>query len=464
MNIDNGPPEKERPTILITDDDARVRAVLARSLQAYGYRALEAADGSVGLDLFRREQPDAVLLDLRMPGLDGVAVLQEMKRIDDSIPVIINTAHGDIPAAVETIKLGAYDFVCKPPDFEKLMILVQRAVEAHQLARTVRRLSAEVASSIESVLGTSPSIKEVSRQIHKIAHSDLSLVIQGETGTGKSFIARMIHDLSRRSGKPFVMVDVGSIPDTLLESELFGHEKGAFTGADRRKAGYFEAANGGTLFIDELQNISPIMQAKLLAAVEERRVTPLGSTSSTDVDIRIMCASNMDIAGLVRAGRLREDLYYRLGEFFVTLPPLRERRGDILFLAQKFLAEAADDLERKQLSLSDESAEMLCSHAWPGNIRELKNVVRRAVLLADERIIRPEQLQFVQLRAGATAAEGKPALAPPAQASLNLEEQEKQAVIRALSDSHGNKTRAALLLAISYKTLLRKIKKYGIVS
>ncbi len=454
-----------KTTVLIIDDDSNVCNVLSRALQKSGYRTIESADGMSGLKMFGDQRPSTVLLDLRMPGLDGIQVLQEMRRIDDSVPVIIITAHGDIPAAVEAIKLGAYDFVCKPPEFDRLMILIQRAVESCELMRTVRRLNTEVASSIESVLGASAPIKEIARQIHKVAHSDFSLMIQGETGTGKSFIARMIHDLSRRSSKPFVMVDIGSIPDTLLESELFGHEKGSFTGADRRQTGYFEAASGGTLFIDELENISPVMQAKLLAAVEERRVRPLGSTESKGVDIRIICASNADIASLVRDGKVREDLYYRLGEFFITLPPLRERREDIRFFAQRFMVEAADDLGRKRIALSEESVDVLCSHSWPGNIRELKNVVRRAVLLAEEGIIHPPHLHFERIRAvePSGAQEGQSGL-PGQYAGLNLAEQEKQAVIKALAASNGNKTKAALLLSISYKTLLRKLKRYGMLS
>ncbi len=465
MKTDNETLPDDAKTILIIDDDSNVSNVLSRALRQCGYRTLESAEGMSGLEMFRRRRPCTVLLDLKMPGLDGMQVLQEMKRIDDTVPVIIITAHGDIPAAVEAIKLGAYDFVCKPPEFDRLMILIRRAVESCGLMRTVRRLNTEVASSIESVLGASAPIKEIARQIHKVAHSDFSLMIQGETGTGKSFIARMIHDLSRRSNKSFVMVDIGSIPDTLLESELFGHEKGAFTGADRRKTGYFEAASGGTLFIDELENISPVMQAKLLAAVEERRVRLLGSTHSIGVDIRIICASNMDIATLVRDGRVREDLYYRLGEFFITLPPLRERRDDIRFFAQRFMVEAADDLGRKRIDFSEEAVNMLCSHSWPGNIRELKNVVRRAVLLTEESLIQPRHLQFERVRAeGPSESQVEQSRLPGQYAELNLAEQEKNSVMKALTASNGNKTKAALLLSISYKTLLRKLKRYGISS
>lgn len=452
--------EKPLQTILVIDDDESVRYVLARLLAKNGYRPVEAANGSDGIDAFSRLRPEAVLLDLRMPGMDGMDVLRELKKRDATVPIIIITAHGDIPAAVEAIKLGAYDFISKPPEFVRLITLLRRAIEAGALMRTVHQLNTDVASSIEHMLGTSASVKAIAGYIHKVAHSDFSLMIQGETGTGKSFVARMIHDLSRRSAGPFVMVDVGSIPDTLLESELFGFEKGAFTGADRKKAGYFEEANGGTLFIDELQNVSPAMQGKLLAAVEERKVRPLGSSRSVDVDIRIVCATNEDLPMLVRDGRVREDLFYRLGEFFITIPPLRERREDIQFFSRRFMLEAAEDLSRRSMELSDEAVAVLLAHQWPGNIRELKNVMRRAVLLADSRVLRPEHVQF-PASCPASSPETQQA-SPVVQACVKLVDQEKQAIIRAMGACAGVKTKAAEMLSIDYKTLLRKLKKYGI--
>ena len=463
-NQDMLPAKGQPKTVLIIDDDQDVRNLLARLLLKNEYRPVEASSGAEGLAAFSRVRPDAVFLDLRMPGMDGMEVLRELRKLDATLPVIIITAHGDIPAAVEAIKLGAYDFLTKPPDFNQLMTLLRRAVEAGDLMRTVHQLSADVTATIEHALGTSTPIKAIAGHLHKVAHSDFSLMIQGETGSGKSFIARLIHDLSRRSSGPFIMVDVGSIPDTLLESELFGHEKGAFTGADRRKTGYFEAANGGTLFIDELQNISSAMQGKLLAAVEERQIRPLGSTQPIDIDIRIVCATNEDLQILVNEGRVREDLFYRLGEFFITIPPLRERSEDIRFFSQRFMVEAAEDLERRRVDLSDEAVTMLLAHSWPGNIRELKNVIRRAVLLTEDGTVGPEHIQFPAVcttglagprRTAVSAAEERPA-------EHKLSDHEKQAILHAMETCAGVKTRAAAMLAIDYKTLLRKLKKYGI--
>jgi DNA-binding NtrC family response regulator len=446
-------------TALIIDDDRQVRHVLSRLLANQGYGVTEASTGQEGVVSFTRSRPAAVLLDLRMPGMDGMTVLKELKKLDATVPIIIITAHGDIPAAVEAIKLGAYDFIAKPPEYANLMTMLRRAIEAGDLLRTVHQLSAEVSSSIEHVLGASVPIKAIAGQIHKVAHSDFSVMIQGETGTGKSFIARMIHDLGQRSSGPFVMVDVGSIPETLMESELFGHEKGAFTGADRRKSGYFESANGGTLFIDELQNISPAMQGKLLAAVEERRVRPLGSTQPVDVDIRIICAMNEDLTALVQNGRIREDLFYRLCEFCITLPPLRERVEDIRFYARRFMDEAAEELERHRVEFSPEAAALILAHRWPGNIRELKNVVRRAALLAEGDIIEPRHLQFLFCQESHAVALQA---ADAGEQLFQLAEIEKKTVLHALEFAGGNKTHAAALLSIDYKTLLRKLKSYGI--
>ncbi len=456
------PLQKPVKTVLLIDDDQQVRYMFTRLLEKNGYRPIEASRGQEGLDAFSRARPEAVFLDLRMPGMDGMDVLRELKNRDATVPIILITAHGDIPAAVEAIKLGAYDFLTKPPDFDKLMTLLRRAVEAGELMRTVNQLNVDVAATIEHALGASAPIKAIAGHIHKVAHSDFSLMIQGETGSGKSYIARMIHDLSRRSAGPFVMVDVGSIPDTLLESELFGYEKGAFTGADKKKTGYFEQAAGGTLFIDELQNISPAMQGKLLAAVEERQIRLLGSTHPVNVDIRIICATNENLSALVRDGRVREDLFYRLGEFFITIPPLRERREDIRFFARRFMIEAAEDLQHRGAELSEEAAAVLLAHEWPGNIRELKNVVRRAVLLAEEGVILPVHLQFPAAGPAISGRQKQPGAAAACSDDLRLVDQERQAIIRAMNACDGVKSKAAAMLAIDYKTLLRKLKKYGI--
>jgi len=443
--------------VLIVDDDAKVRAVLCATVKKYSFTPIDASNGLEALEVFRKEKPQAVLLDLKMPGMDGMQTMQELKKIDDRVPVIIVTAHGDIPQAVEAIKQGAYDFISKPPDFNKLMVILKRATESFTLQQKVEDLHAEVVLSLEYLLGKSSSIRPVIAQVQQIARTGLSCILQGETGTGKTYIARTIHNLSPRAKGPFVSVDIGAIPETLVESELFGHEKGAFTGADRSKTGYFEEAQGGTLFIDELQNLTPHVQSKLLAAVDEKRIHPVGSSRNIDLDVRIITAANVDIREAVKEQRFRKDLFFRLGEFLITLPPLRERMEDIAQLAQKFMLEAADDQNKPMPELSEDALALLRTSAWPGNIRELKSVIRRAVLLCEDRIITPHHLLF--LIDGTTAGNiVMPERNGSALPCLSLVELEKLAIKTALNVSGGNKTKAAALLAIDYRTLLRKLK------
>jgi DNA-binding NtrC family response regulator len=327
------------------------------------------------------------------------------------------------------------------------------------LKRAVERLNTAMETSLEWTLGKGQAIKRVIKQIHQVAASDFSIIIQGETGTGKSFIANAIHSLSKRAEKPFVTVDMGSIPETLVESELFGHERGAFTGAERKKKGYFEAANEGTILIDELQNMSPYVQSKLLTVVEERKLYPLGSTRPVEIDVRIIAATNSDIKQGVREKRFREDLFFRLGDFIITLPPLRERAEDIPFLAQKFLRDAASELNKHPTEISPEAVSLLVKNQWSGNVRELKNVMRRAVLLSDGDAIGPEHINFLIEE----VSEDKVAMLPLKEvASKAIRSAEKQAIKQALCLTAGNKSKAASVLQVDYKTLLTKIKHYGI--
>ncbi|MGE5893565.1 MAG: sigma-54-dependent transcriptional regulator [bacterium] len=447
--------------ILIVDDDPKVRLAISVNLKDSGFVPVEASSGENAVNLFNDARPSAVLLDLKMPGIGGLMTLREMKQIDASIPIIIITSHGDIPQAVEAIKLGAYDFICKPPDFERLAVTLKRATE-RELENGVHRLNAEIETSLEYILGASPVMKDIIRQVYQVAGSDFSLIIQGETGTGKSFLARAIHNLGRRAKGPFITVDIGAIPEALVESELFGYEKGAFTGAERRKKGFFEIADKGTLLIDEVQNMSPYVQSKLLAAVEEKRIYPLGSSLPATVDVRIIGASNSDIKTMVLEKKFREDLFYRLGEFIISLPPLRQRKEDIPDLAEKFYKEAAENLNKQVLGLSDDVLKLLKQHSWPGNIRELKNVIRRAALLAGDTTVHSRDIRFfVPERRLAESAE-QPTTPGMRLPSLNLVGVEKYAIQQALESTSGNKTRAAVLLQIDYSTLLRKIKQYGI--
>jgi DNA-binding NtrC family response regulator len=444
--------------ILVVDDEKSIRFAFSEILALNGFSPLEASNGADALEMFGRERPDAVLLDLKMPGMNGIDALKAMKEADTEVPVIIITSHGDVTTAVKAIKLGAYDFVVKPPDFDSLVIKIRRAIEKRDLERKVQKLNTTIETTIQSSLGSSSGIRKVIERVHQVAASDLSVIIQGETGTGKTHTAQIIHTLSGRARGPFVTVDLGAIPETLVESELFGHEKGAFTGAERKRMGYFQTACGGTLFMDEIQNISLSMQGKLLRAVEEKSVCPVGSTNPVNTDIRIIAATNGDMVQWVKERKFREDLYFRLCEFVITIPPLRERGEDIVVLAQKFCSEAAREMRKQMPELSDEAAALLKDYSWPGNIRELRNVLRRAVLLCDVNIIGPEQLSFFD----AQNEKGPRVPLPGETSGLSLADWEKLAIRRALEATSGNKTKAAALLQIDYTTLLRKIKQYGV--
>jgi DNA-binding NtrC family response regulator len=443
--------------VLIADDDSDLRGIVRDVLQEEGFIPIEASDGLSAIEVFRTDTPDAVLVDLKMPGMDGIETMKELKKIDEGVPVIILTGYGDIRKAVEAIKGGAYDFAEKPPDFKRLVITLRRATERRELELRMSRTSAALESSLEHLFGKSSAIKKVIAQIKQIAPTDFSVIIQGETGTGKSFVAESIHNMSKRFDNPFVCVDIGLIPDLLVESELFGYKKGAFTGADRDKKGYFETADHGTIFMDELENMSMHVQGKLLSFIEKKKIYPLGCTIPTDMELRIIAATNKDIGMRVKKTEFREDLFYRLGEFIITLPPLRERAEDIPFFARKFAFEAAKELSKQIREITDGALALLKTHPWPGNLRELKNVMRRAVLLAEGDIISEGGISFP---ASGLSGDGQPGL------SLSLKESvkdlEKRLIRQAMEASAGNKTRAAEALGISYKNLFDKLKEYDI--
>ncbi|HTZ17146.1 MAG TPA: sigma-54 dependent transcriptional regulator [Dissulfurispiraceae bacterium] len=442
--------------VLIIDDDDDLRGVVGDILKDEGFETAEARDGNTAFAVFKKETPDAVLLDLRMPGLGGIEVMQKMKKLDPHLPVIIMTAHGDIPTAVDAIRNGAYDFTVKPPDYNKLIITLKRAVERRKLECDVDRMSAALDASLEQMFGRSAGMRDVISQITQVADTNLSVVIQGETGTGKSYIAGAIHNVGKRAKKPFVRVDMGLIPDTLFESELFGYRKGAFTGADRNKAGYFENANSGTIFIDEIENIPLYIQGKLLSVLDERQIYPLGSTTPVSIDVRVVAATNSDIRGCVIRNTFRQDLFYRIGEFIINVPPLRERADDIPFFVDKFIMEASSELDRQISEITGEALDLMMRHVWSGNVRELKNVVRKAVLMAPGDVI--DRRTVAPLLAGGKAEERE----FPLSIKEAMKEVEKANIREALRRTGGNKTKAAELLQISYKNLFDKIKVYGL--
>ncbi|HET9334736.1 MAG TPA: sigma-54 dependent transcriptional regulator [Gemmatimonadota bacterium] len=369
--------------ILVVDDEETIRMALGELLRSEGHAVREAADGGEALAALEGAPADLVLADLRMPGMDGMRLLEAVRSgFPDSLVVLI-TAQGDERTAVQALKLGAYDYVPKPFDNEEIRAVVRHAHEVLSLREENRRLRRELAGEFRGMVGDSAVIREVAETIRRAGSTDATVLVTGESGTGKELAARALHAESRRAGSPFIALNCSALPGELIESELFGHVKGAFTGADRDRAGVFEAADGGTLFLDEVGDLAPSAQAKLLRAVEERRVTPVGTTASRPVDVRLVAATNRPLDEMAARGEFREDLLYRLQVVTLRLPPLRERRADIPALAVHFVAELAGRYDRPVRSLSAAARRALVAYDWPGNVRELRNVLERAVVLAE---------------------------------------------------------------------------------
>ncbi len=449
--------------ILVVDDEAKIRKNICEILTLKGFTVVEASGGREAVKYFTHERPTVVLLDLSMPDMDGFETLLRLRQVDPQIPVIIVTALGDVRSAVNAMKQGAYDFVPKPPDFDYLFITLNRALEKAALERRVSELDDAFHSSVESTLGRSKAMTKIIGQIPRIASSDFSLLIQGETGTGKTYLAGFIHSMSRRAKGPFVKVSIGSLQDSVVESELFGYEKGAFTGADRAKKGYFESAEGGTFFIDDLDNISPAVQGKLLSILDDKQVFRVGSTVPVPLNIRIIGATNADLLKCVSEGKFREDLFFRLSEITFQIPPLRERTDDIASFGRKFFMEACSELDEPLsgpasglvCKLPDETIKSLQGYSWPGNLRQLKNVMKRAALLARGDEITREEIDSLigdstKLRTLSTSD----AL------FMTIRDAEKIAIQKALAYTQGHKMKAAGILQIDYKTLVRKIREY----
>ena len=460
--------DQAKPRVLVVDDDPLTCAFLTQVLESRAFEVISALDAGAALEQMRSGAPEVVILDLRLSGLDGMDALRELREITPQVPIIILTGYGDVPSAVEAMRRGAYDFLTKPVESEKIVVAVRRALEHQALRIEVKELKQRLGQrdALRWLMGPGQQIQHVIQQIRRVADSNFTILVQGETGTGKELVARSIHQLSARHDKPFVALDCGAIPETLIESELFGYEKGAFTGADRRKEGHFQLAEGGTLFLDEIVNLPLSTQAKLLRAVEERHVQVLGATRAVPVDVRIIAAANVPLDGEIRAGRFRQDLYYRLNEFVILVPPLRERREDIVYLAKRFLAEASMELQRPTREISEEAVEVLLRYQWPGNVRELRNVIRRAVLLSSDLV---EPAHFVALLANSSETHPPEASAdlaaqPPLKdiARMAAAAAERRAIRQALRATRGNKSEAARILGTDYKTLHLRMRRYGI--
>ncbi len=454
--------------VLVVDDEPEMGQLLTDILTARGFEVALAEDGAGALQRIGHAAPSAILLDLKMPNLDGMQVLEQIKLIAPHVPVIILTAYGDIPTVVEAMRLGADDYLTKPFGKEEVVLALSRALERSALLAEVEALRAELSrrGHLQELMGSSREIQKVIQQVQQVGDSPFTVLIQGETGTGKELVARAIHEQSARREKLFIALDCGAIPETLIESELFGYERGAFTGADRRKEGHFTLAEGGSLFLDEIANLPLTTQSKLLRVLQERQVQPLGAKHAVPLDVRIIAASNVPLEAEMRAGRFRQDLYYRLNEFTISLPPLRERQSDIIYLAKRFLAEAGMELRRPVHGVSDEAIQPLLQYPWPGNVRELRNVIRQAVLLSPG-LIKPEHLTGL----GAGAYEATSADEPLLE-SVNLSfreavrnavaEAERRVIRQALQAARGRRSEAARLLGIDYKTLHLRLKRYSV--
>ena len=448
------------PKVLLVDDERNLRGTLARALKLEGYTTVEAEDGEQALQRLADEPVDAVLLDLQMPGRDGFSVLEALRERGIAAPVIVLTAHGTIEKAVRAVQLGAVDFVEKPPSTERILVSLENALRRSRLEADNRRLAAEAGLG-EEILGTSAPMRQLADTVRKVAPTGAPVLLLGENGSGKELVARAIHGGSPRRGRPLVTLNCAAIPDTLFESELFGHARGAFTGATEARRGKFQEADGGTLFLDEVGEIPLALQPKLLRALESGDVERVGGRGPERVDVRIVAATNRDLEAEVAAGRFRQDLYFRLLVVPVRVPPLRERGEDVPLLAAHFLAEACRKNRMRPKVLAESALALLRAHAWPGNVRELRNAMERVAILVTEPVIEPRHLDFLQAGAVASETRAAPALAKEDLASY-LERVEREAILRVCERHHWRMTRAAAELGLERSHLYKKLKALGI--
>ncbi len=455
-----------RERILVVDDEENLLHFLSKLLKGEGYRVKTAETGAKALERVQRSDFDLAILDIKLPDMDGVAVLRAFREVVPEANVVMITAYGSIESAVEAMKAGAYDYVVKPFRAEEILKVVHKALEQGRLWREVLRLRREVERkySFENIVGKSQAMQEVFRQIEKVCASKSTVLIAGESGTGKELVAKAIHYRSDRRNRPFVVIDCGAIPENLQESELFGHIKGSFTGAVSTKRGLFEEANGGTLFLDEVGDLSAPSQAKLLRVLQEGSIRRLGETKTIQVDVRVIAATNKDLAGLVREGRFREDLYYRLNVVPIVLPPLRQRREDIPLLVECFIHRYAAAAKKEVRRISASAMELLFSYRWPGNVRELEHAIERAVLFCDKETLEEELLpQEVRNQREQICLQVPEAPLGLKEAVEKMsQELERGLIERALDGMGGNRSAAARLLGISRRALLYKMKAYGI--
>jgi DNA-binding NtrC family response regulator len=447
------------PKVLVVDDDVELGALISLQLRHRGFEVSVVTSADAALGRLTRELPDVLVSDHQLVGgPSGMDLCRQVAERYPELPLVLITAHGSIELAVAAIRAGAYDFITKPLDFAALALTLERAVQLRALREEVSRLRRTVDQTrrFEELLGTSAAMREVYALLERVATSDISVLVTGESGTGKELVARALHARSRRKDGPLVAINCSALPEALLESELFGHVKGAFTDARADKPGLFFQAHGGTLFLDEVGELPLGLQPKLLRALQERKVRPVGATAEQPIDVRVVSATNVDLEEAVQHKRFRQDLFFRLNVVHVPLPPLRERGGDVLLLAQRFLEQAAALTEKKVLGLSDEAAERLLAYPWPGNVRELQNCIERAVALTASESITARDLpeKVRQYRAG------PPGLGAEGGSFLPLHEVERRYILSVLEAMGGNKSSAATVLGVDRRTLYRKLAEY----
>ncbi|HSQ67242.1 MAG TPA: sigma-54 dependent transcriptional regulator [Polyangiaceae bacterium] len=447
----------KKARVLVVDDEASARAGLEKLLTQEGYDVLVAADGAAALTLFRDTTADVVVTDLKMPEMDGLELLKHLRELDQEVPVIVTTAFGDVGSAVNAMRAGAEDYLTKPVDFDALVLAIERALERRELrveAENLRRqLRERDGEGLQGLVGVSPAMQKVYRVARQVAAARATVLITGESGTGKGELARAIHAIGPRAKAPFVAVHCASLAETLLESELFGHEKGSFTGADRRRVGRFEQANGGTLFLDEIGEVPMATQIKLLRVLQERTFERVGNSEPISVDVRLLAATNRDLAADVRDGRFREDLYYRLNVVQIDMPPLRVRGGDVLVLATHFLRKFAQENHKRVDGFTEKARTKILGHRWPGNVRALENAIERAVVLTDGHEIDENDLPF-------EAAVGS--LGPLRIPGATMAEIERYAILTTLESVGGSTSKAAEILDISVRTVQYRLNEYGV--
>ncbi len=436
--------------ILIVDDEEKICKLLQDQLNDVGHEALGITSPRKAIEAIRRNNPDILISDLRMEEMDGITLLKETKALSPSTDVILMTAYATVETALETMKQGAYDYIVKPFTTNELLMLIGRIEEKRRLEIENSELRSYIKGQVDNIVGSSPSISRVKKLIGDLANSETPVLIRGESGTGKELVASAIHTTSKRAEGPFIAINCAAIPEGLLESELFGYERGAFTGANRKKLGHFQLANGGTLFLDEIGDLPSSLQSKLLRVIENHRITPLGGEKETDIDIRLISATHRPLEQDIRDGRFREDLYYRINVFPIELPPLRERREDIAELTRYLLSSVGRDPS----DISEEALRKLQMYDWPGNIRELRNVLERAVIVKPQGPILGEDI--ILRTSSSMSSSDEPV------ETLSLREMEKQMIIKVLRLTSGNKSEAARLLGITRRALYGRLERYGL--